>query len=398
MKKKLFVLAVFILSMEGIGFSQKKAIVEQLSKLSTKTKIACTNCLETARQLPTNIRLAVLERQMYMQASKAVEEQSLAAKQMGTHNSGIAFKKMDENPYLELHQKLNLPNDLTLQTDKQALNYTLAQMNRWETYAIAQREEKAQKILKSMDLLREHLQTYTHPEEQDMAWLAQQIPANTQYLLLGEFHKKSLRPSIQQFMKELRTRFRNRRIILLTEFLQKGHSSELDDIEIYNDRFTSYQKIYDEAKANGIEVFGLESPLVKEYWFFFASNDNLPRPLWESQFGIKLRNQMWLKSIEKYHQENPDALIVIYGGFAHMGYTEPFSIGVELTNRAPTFMASFTLGYPRDAAEKSWTEYSAFDYVTKGEFDQRIVQFAPEDAQITGFDIQVKVRAEGEDE
>ncbi len=382
--------------MEGAGFSQKRAILEQLRQIPAKTKIACEKCIKMSRS--SGIRLAVHEKHMYMKASRAIERQSLAAQQMSLHMTNTAFRKLDENPYLELYRKLNLPNAPTLRTDNQALNYILAEMNRTEAFVVTQREEKAKQILDSIPVLQKHLRKYTHPREQDMAWLAHQIPADTQYLLLGEVHKSSLRPSIQQFMKELRTRFADRPIIFLAEFLQEGHSSELDFPEIYHDgRFVSYQPIFDEAKANGISVFGLEPQVVHKYWFFFVAKDNSVHPLWASWFGVKLRNELWLKTIEKYRSENPNALIVIHGGSGHLAYTEPFSIGSELKKRAPTFMASLTLGYPR-AGEKSWTEYSAFDYVTKGIFDQRIVQFAPEDAEITGFDVQLKVRAVGEDE
>ncbi|MCQ2410592.1 MAG: hypothetical protein MJ053_03635 [Elusimicrobiaceae bacterium] len=226
-----------------------------------------------------------------------------------------------------------------------------------------------------------------------MAWLAQQIPEDTQYLLLGEIHNPFVMGHISPLMKELRVRFGDRRIILLTEFLEEGDSSTLEDPEKYSGWFSTplRQKIWTEAQANQISVFGLEPSVVYEHYsdFHFVSEYNHRENVWATNFGVDVRNHAWAKTIEQYHQENPDALIVVYAGINHLAYTSPFSLGLKLKKQAPTFLTSFTLGIPT-SQESVLQPISSFDLVTGGVFGQRIVHVAPEDAETAGFNIQLK--------
>jgi hypothetical protein len=126
--------------------------------------------------------------------------------------------------------------------------------------------------------------------------------------------------------------------------------------------------------------------------------------------GMRLRNQTWKADIEEYRKAYPDALIIVHAGFGHIDYTIPHSLGRAFQNDK-TFVISFFPGYTKSNYPEetkrtfdnvTWLEnytpgpgnympISMFDYLTGGQFPQRILQFDKEDAPITGFDIQFKV-------
>lgn len=394
MIKKILILSILILSIGEVGFSHEPPPLPAVSTAGDIFSKACTACIA----LPRSIQLSLQRTYMTKRATdyKTFVE-SFSGHLMGTGNTQVYVKPSEldyrKNPYLELYRLLNLPKAPVLRTNKQAMNYFLSEMNRAEIFAIKHQNQKAKELKDAIPALQGHLRPYTDPEEKDISWLAQQIPEDTQYLILAEWHETGLRPAEQQLVKMLRTRFGKRPIIFLTETLMKGDTSESDRPEFYHDPWLRLRRgvseVLEEVENNQIPMFGLDPEYVVNYHFIFTNKDHeWGLSFWKSNFGIKVRNEDWLKTIEHIRQENPDALIVLYGGASHFLYTEPFSLGMELKKQAPTFLISFLT---------SWRN-SPFDHLApRNKFDQRILQFDPEYATTVGFDIQIKINAKEED-
>ncbi len=392
--KKLLILSILIFGFQTHGLAQKLSVWGGLSRASSKITSFCNRTLKRCiplNYMSTSSTLAKRQARAYLRAATAILGQSDTAMKINDFTDVFTKDDVNDGPYLELYRKIN-PDGVVLQTDKQAMNHLLASINRSTALGVTETEKVASKLQDSFPLLLDHLKTYTHPEEEDISWLAQQIPQDTQYLLLGEMHVPVINDAVKDLIPYLRARFGERRIILLTEFLEEGDTSELDDPEKYA-YFNSRQHIYDAAKENDISVLGLEPTVVFEHHedFYFTTDLNEKINLWQSLFGIRVRNRLWSNTIERVRRENPDALIIVYAGFSHLSYVVPFSIGKELKQYAPTFVASFVLGIP-DLEPGKFEPVSPFDSGTDGLFPQRVLRFEPGDAEITGFDVQLKVR------
>lgn len=306
----------------------------------------------------------------------------------------------------------------TLTTAQQLTDYFTAQNIRHATQEIRSEYKTLSTLKASIEELKQHQKVITHPARNDVQWLVEQIPQDTNYLLLGEQHEFApIQTIIAQLIDQLPARFPNRKIILFTEFLPQGI--------VYGHNFSElpsplrlalkdYPPIWATGLKNGISSVGLEPS------FFFTKPSIQPVnsiekstfSLWASTEGVHVRNQAWKQDLKNFRKEFPDALFVIHTGAFHIDYAIPSSLGHAFQNDK-TFVIELLPGYhksdfPKDLRKRlgllapSWGKdytpgrqnfmpISSFDYVTNGEFPQRIVQFDKGYAPITGFDIQLKV-------
>ena len=56
--------------------------------------------------------------------------------------------------------------------------------------------------------------------------------------------------------------------------------------------------------------------------------------------GMRFRNRAWSKYLRALRAAEPDALIVVYAGFGHVGYSEDFYLSSLLGGRS--FVVLFT--------------------------------------------------------
>lgn len=310
-----------------------------------------------------------------------------------------------------------------LRTDKQLSRYFVAQNNRATLKFMPKQTASLMLMQQSIDHLKKRQLIPTQPAREDMNWLAQQIPLDTQYLLLGEIHDV---PQIHQQMARLipllQQRFGKRRIVWLTEFLP--HTYSVEDA-VRNNIPAQLIHLWDTLQAHHIKVIGIEQ--------LFAALLKAPSLrktnhlyMWTTLEGIRLRNEFWEKQIAKFRARYPDSLIVIHAGIGHLDYTLANSLGISLHQKGPTFTVSFLPGYRIEHKSLLFTlyqeipgyplqfssfllkflqdnpdmlpvepdgfaPYSFFDVATLGHFPQRILQFGPKDWQITGFDVQIKI-------
>ena len=320
-------------------------------------------------------------------------------------------------PYADT--RLTIPLNMTLldvlyphmrgriHTKKQLTDYFISQNNR---QILQYAEEEASRLIHLQQSIDHRKSSQVQPGNilhQETQWLAEKIPTDIDYLLLGEIHEA---PEIHQHLillaRELRKKFGNRPIIWLTEFLPES-SFNFDD-ELKEQMLPSLVHLWDALQAENISVIGLENINV------MVEDANLKHSqeisIWETYEGVRQRNQFWEKKIAEIRKANPNDLIILHSGFGHLDYTRPHSVGTFLRQKERIFNVSFVPGYKPDyltelneilQEDKEWAPIpcppegfapvSYFDFMTRGNFPQQALEFGPQDWYLTGFDIQIKI-------
>ena len=115
-----------------------------------------------------------------------------------------------------------------------------------------------------------------------------------------------------------------------------------------------------------------------------------------------MRNEVWSRTIDRYAQENPDALIVVYTGAAHSLYNAPASVS---KGREDTFVLAFypshrVLVRKNDKGKKVAATTPLTDPLERltgftQPFPQRVLFWDnPEFSQISGFDGRIKIEVD----
>lgn len=311
-----------------------------------------------------------------------------------------------------------------LTTDKQLSRYFLAQNNR-ETIRKVKLESKNQSWMHFLIPQLQQIQIeHSHPSFEDMHWLSEQVPLDTDYLLLGEQHLfEPIQESFTVLLPFLQKRFKGRPIVLLTEALpMECVQTELPDgIPLSYTAPLTYVQFLQTAEQLGIVVNGLEPPAYYMLKNDVVTSSKISSTMWSMPEGIRIRNKAWLEEINRLRKANSNALFIIHGGMAHFDYTNMHSVGKVLKNKGNTYLVSFLPGYtakdinstelsylqrkyywfhPNNFQETDFLPVSTFDFATQGKFPQRIVQFKEEQlvkvptSLRTGFDIQIKIPVE----
>ena len=240
----------------------------------------------------------------------------------------------------ELYPQLNF-----LRTSKQAQNYMLARNNRMFVQEITRMSQTVWPNLdQNLSTLKQTEQQLTQPLD-PIGWMAQQVLAKKKNLLfIGEVHEfPEIQKSILQFLTSLRELAPTRPIIVLTEFLPEGHEWQLAEqfllpgerkyfLQHNVPRYLQedYRFIWDSLALQDIRVVGLEQRRVlkdgSKIRHITRDEDFGRQEIWTTFEGMRIRNEVWQITIEKYRKENPEALLVVYTGAAHSLYNVPFSI------------------------------------------------------------------------
>ena len=249
-------------------------------------------------------------------------------------------------------------------------------------------QENQRTILARMEDFRAAQVPVSHPMKEDMAWLAQRIPQDTSYLLIGQKHGYiDIEKNVARLVREIRLRNPNRPILLLTEFLPEGR---VWGNSIFTD-FSLHRCVWEEAALQDISVIGLEPKFVDDNEVVLRSHLQLGQrtvedadTVWASLEGVRLRNERWMHTIEKMRQVSPEALIIIYAGNGHLSYAEPYSLGKFLSKQG-----GFVVSLEPNAGY--------FDEVTEMAFPARVLQFNQKDlSELAGFDVQIRILVSAE--
>ena len=269
-------------------------------------------------------------------------------------------------------------------------NYFMANQNRHISY-FAPQIDALQKSWRAN--IPKFLKSQIYLSQNDMHWLAGQIPSNISYLLLGEsHHEPDISRNIAQLLQELRLQQPTREIIFLTELrFQKNAMKELASL-----MSPTYEPIWRAAQKNNISIVGMEPTFslgsmrqILEKVAAKKKNSVTYRQkyldIWLSLEGIRIRNANWLGTIEQIHQQHPDALLIIHGGDFHIRTWYPFSLGTALKNR-PSFIISFL----------TQNEKTPFDNITNKQFKfPGVLSFKDKELrELFGTDVEIRVPSE----
>jgi len=288
----------------------------------------------------------------------------------------------------------------------QTADYMVAQSNRLFIREVARMRQLWNELDKHLDELKQAAANTPQPAD-PIAWLARQIPADTSILFVGEMHGYGeIHEATAQLLGSLRQRHPTRRIVLLTEFLTEDFHYTAD-VPTDALHLPDFEGVWQEALSQHIEVIGLEPMHVMNDTceMKYRSRDNgkmKTAPQWAHLEGVRLRNEAWVRTLEKYRAQDPEALFVVYSGAAHSMYNFPFTLSTALTKEVP-FVATF---YPETVfylATNNWLISSlenAFipleeplERMTHPDaFPQQTIHFQdPHLAKLAGFNVRVKL-------
>ena len=182
------------------------------------------------------------------------------------------------------------------------------------------------------------------------------LPTDLQTLYLGEVHHiPGLAAEVESLIRQLPKIYPNRRIYLATEFLPA-----YERIPLSMDRtVTRPEEIADllqgvsrmstpvlyAALESGIPVIGLEAEwaILKQIMHDTGlyPTEQMYEDYATSFEGMRFRNRIWAQSLRALRQADPDALIVVYAGFGHVGYHRDFTLASKLGGRS--FVVLFTV-------------------------------------------------------
>lgn len=295
-----------------------------------------------------------------------------------------------------------------LTTRKQTANYMIAKSNRLFLREI----ERLKRLWNTLDERLPQLQEaaqQTPQVERPIEWLAQQIPDKTTTLFVGEAHGfAEITETVDRLLALLVQRNPRQQIILFTEFLpQDFHYTANTPREALH--LKKFERLWKRAIKRNIQVIGLEPMHVMEdhcrVELLSRENSKMVTGLqWAHLEGMRLRNEVWTHTLEKYREQYPDALFVVYTGAAHSLYNYAFSLSKALTKETSFVTALYPREYFKMEVEHGWFSSSLtaqlvpfpdpLDRMThEGAFPQAIVQFTdPELAQLAGFDVRLKLR------
>lgn len=321
---------------------------------------------------------------------------------------------LDNNtPYQALSRPIKNPQKIypqmanLLTTRQQWSDFVVASYNRRIVAQIPQETSMIQELQQHTPELYQRQQVLPADENNSVELLAQQIPPDTQYLLLGEAHLESIEKYVARLLPEIRDRNPGREIILLTEFLYEGAHSRLNWI------FAKHDEVFASAEMEQIPFIGLSPRFIRQNQRVFLKGETSSKRLWESLEGLALRNQYWLEIIRQQRLQHPDALFIIYAGATHLSYNKPYSVAKSLMgdktftvflfpqdlldNEEKLLMGESTLANEIFPYEDLHDEHemllyaSPYDYfsVTNGMQPHSLIKFNKPDAFTVGFDVRL---------
>ena len=261
--------------------------------------------------------------------------------------------------------------------------------------------------------LRQHLKTltinarhFTQPQE-PLGFVAQKIAPSVKNLLLGEAHNfPEIRESVGQFLHHLRQAQPQREIFLFTEFLPaRYHWKEDTYLQDVPEKmiFPEFNAVWQQANSLHMQVVGLEDPFVHEQKIPIALSAFKTSNWWKGLEGLQVRNNMWLKILDEYRQQHPDALFIIYAGDGHLNYTSPFSLSSRLPAEQ-TFVFAFSPNKFIYTAELAWRTEKRMTALTDPlellthytvPFPQRLLFWNNSQlARTAGFDARLKIEVD----
>ena len=239
----------------------------------------------------------------------------------------------------QLHSQLPYLQGSGNVATENAANYLVATQNRLYTLfakSIMERKPRVPEIMQQVKEQTAHIEKPGNPT----SWLAQQIPAHTRVLLVGEgfYHNPATVDALASFLPQLRQQMPNREIILLTNSLDVTWSPQLDKSSVAKYR-PGYEPVWQNAYENGIEVIGIEDLRFERDDVDFDGIDDTGIPAfrsWGTSFvALDLAAKELKQQLEVMQSLHPDALIVLHVDQWQASYNVPFSLASKLEKQEP---------------------------------------------------------------
>ena len=280
--------------------------------------------------------------------------------------------------------------------------YYLAESNRLYIQHLQQSQDFWPVFNQAIPRFYEEAESIAQPEETQPAmvqWAAAQIPADTKILGIGELHGyRELPTFLADLLEKIDDQMveQNRKVILFTEFLSNPDTPGHLLGGLVNCPYGHYYTaVWNRARHLDIEVVGLEDRYVKSdlstVKAYAGGGSTFTMQQWAAMDGIRLRNEHWFEVLQKYRQENPDALFIIYAGSGHLLYNYPFSL-LSQFKKEETFMLNLVpdeiyedgqLFYDTDPLEELNANLS---------FPQPVLKWkSPDLIQLSGYDARVRL-------
>ena len=363
------------------------------AQASFKQAVRAAHALKNPATLPiTTSQISnQVTRSLMLRAQRAGFQ---AQTQLLTHP--LAHRFLDQVSVLEIGSAISAPlradpmqlypNAPFLKNEDHLTLYFLSQISRRTAQLSPQLQRQQEQLDQLLPQLVQAKTPIDHPQEQDIAWLAKQIPADTSFLLLGEAHGyPEIAFNVVKLLKELQ-QTQDRPVLLFTEFLPEN---AVWGVNMHDTRLPKYAPAWEMARLMSIPVIGLEPPFVENN---LRTTSEFERNIWCSIEGTRLRNNRWLTLLRHAREHFPQALIVVYGGAFHMAYDWPYSLGKQLENEHPFVVTFYPTHLYRTDGNVTYAT-SPFDLNTQGLLAQeRILQFTDKElAKVAGFDVQLKI-------
>lgn len=223
-----------------------------------------------------------------------------------------------------------------LSTPRQTRAYLIARENR---LYVQQTKHLFQEIIprleENLPRLREGI--YTHTPKDPVRFVAQAIPQQVNTIAIGETHGfYDIQEFIVHFLPEIRKAHPDQEIFLFTEFASKEEKYPAGSLAKSDPQ---RKKIWQAADENNMQIVGLEpNEVLQDYsilstlqdknaYVLISAGGKLQRfPFFASANGVKWRNESFLRTIQEYRAQHPDAIFIIYAGNAHINTRIPFAI------------------------------------------------------------------------
>lgn len=182
------------------------------------------------------------------------------------------------------------------------------------------------------------------------------LPKDVGIIYLGEIHNQPrIHEEISSLLRQLPSIYPGRRIYLATEFLHVNQSQSVQmnllfspaELRSWQEKFGPFtgERVMLTALKNKMGLLGLEDRFV----LLEASAPKGVQYATEEQYGdfatsfegMTFRNKMFAQKLKELRALDPEALVVFYGGFAHVSYSELNSLPSLL--REKSFVIQFAV-------------------------------------------------------
>ncbi len=349
-----------------------------------------------------------LEQRVARTYQKALQEQKAASLAYKTMPLGEPVNAIIHPAELDPH--LLYPRQLFLTSAEQTGNYLAARNNVLVRHELRRTEQFLQELKNYLPALEQAAQQLVQPANADefASWVVQQIPAQVQYVFIGEEHGyEKIRNLVTDLLLELRATQPNRPLFIFTEFLPEHISwPSQENLSQMPERICQYFPIWDKIATHHLSVIGLE-PAYALTNQCQACRGHLPfylqrQDVWDTLEGIRLRNQHWQTILATYRAQYPDALFIIYAGADHCLYNRPFALP-NAYSKEDAFVVTLHPASKPKYLQKGFFHVPLKKHVPAsgplenlirqpGKFPQPALKW--DDAQlarISGFDIRLKV-------